>query len=56
MEIRARSVLANPDASVLRDLTAAQAVEVQAVNDYQKSLANLEKVRGTVLERNRIEM
>ena len=39
-----------------RDLTAAQAVEVQAVNDYQKSLANLEKVRGTVLEKFQIEL
>ncbi len=39
-----------------RDLTAAQASEVQAVNDYQKALANLEKVRGTVLEKFQIEL
>jgi outer membrane protein TolC len=39
-----------------RDLTAAQAVEVQAVNEYQKSLANLERVRGTVLEKFQIAL
>jgi outer membrane protein TolC len=39
-----------------RDLTAAQAVEVQAVNDYQKALANLERVRGTVLEKYQIAL
>jgi outer membrane protein TolC len=39
-----------------RDLTSAQAVEVQAVNEYQKSLANLERVQGTALEKFRIEL
>ncbi len=39
-----------------RDLIAAQATEVQAVNDYQKSLANLERVRGTVLEKFKLEL
>jgi len=42
--------------SFQRDLAAAQANEVRAIADYHKSLANLEKVRGTVLEANRIEM
>ncbi|MBI2002711.1 MAG: TolC family protein [candidate division NC10 bacterium] len=42
--------------SFQRDLAAAQANEIRAITDYNKSLANLEKVRGTVLERNRIEM
>ncbi len=39
-----------------RDLTAAQAVEVQAMSDYQKSLVNLERVRGTVLEKFQIAL
>ena len=39
-----------------RDLTAAQASEVQAVNEYQKALANLERVQGTVLEKFRMEL
>ncbi len=42
--------------SFQRDLAAAQANEIRSVTDYNKSLANLEKVQGTVLERNRIEM
>ncbi|MEK7220140.1 MAG: TolC family protein [candidate division NC10 bacterium] len=42
--------------SFQRDLAAAQGNEIRAITDYNKSLANLEKVRGTVLERNRIEM
>lgn len=42
--------------SFQRDLAAAQANEIRAVTDYNKSLANLEKVRGTVLERHRIEI
>ncbi len=39
-----------------RDLTAAQATEVQAVSDYQKALVNLERVRGTVLEKFKLEL
>lgn len=42
--------------SFQRDLAAAQANEIRAITDYNKSLANLDKVQGTVLERNRIEM
>ena len=42
--------------SFQRDLAAAQANELRAVADYVESLANLEKVRGTVLEANQIEM
>jgi outer membrane protein TolC len=42
--------------SFQRDLSAAQANELRAIADYVESLANLEKVRGTVLEANRIEM
>jgi len=42
--------------SFQRDLAVAQANEVRATADYHKSLANLEKVRGTVIEANRIEM
>ena len=42
--------------SFQRDLTAAQANEIQAITDYNKALANLDSVQGTVLERNRIEM
>jgi len=42
--------------SFQRDLSAAQANEIRAIADYYKSLANLEKVRGTVLEANQIEM
>ena len=39
-----------------RDLSAAQANEIQAITDYNKSLANLDNTLGTVLEKNRIEM
>jgi outer membrane protein TolC len=42
--------------SFQRDLAAAQASEVRAIADYFESLANLEKVQGTVLQANRIEM
>ncbi len=42
--------------SFQRDLAAAQANEIRAIADYFESLANLEKVQGTVLETNRIEM
>jgi len=42
--------------SFQRDLSAAQANELRAIADYVESLANLEKVRGTVLEANQIEM
>ena len=33
-----------------RDLAVAQASEIRAVADYNKSLANLERARGAVLE------
>jgi len=39
-----------------RDLTAAEANELRAIADYFEALVNLEKVQGTVLETNRIEM
>jgi len=42
--------------SFQRDLAQAQASEIRAIADYYKSLANLENVRGTVLEANQIEM
>ncbi len=42
--------------SFQRDLAQAQASEIRAIADYYKSLANLEKVRGTVLEANQIEL
>ncbi len=42
--------------SFQRDLSAAQANELRAIADYVESLANLERVRGTVLESNRIEL
>lgn len=42
--------------SFQRDLAAAQANEIRAITDYNKSLAILEKVQGTVLEKNQIEM
>jgi outer membrane protein TolC len=42
--------------SFQRDLSAAQANEIRAITDYNKSLANLEKVQGTILEKHRIEM
>jgi outer membrane protein TolC len=42
--------------SFQRDLAAAQATEIRSIADYFQSLANLEKVQGTVLEANRIQM
>jgi len=42
--------------SFQRDLSAAQANELRAIADYVESLANLERVRGTVLEANQIQM
>ena len=39
-----------------RDLTAAEANELRALADYFEALVNLEKVQGTVLEANKIEM
>lgn len=42
--------------SFQRDLTAAQANEIRAIADYYEALVNLERVQGTVLEANRIEM
>lgn len=42
--------------SFQRDLAAAQANEIRAIADYNKSLANLERSKGSVLEQNRIEM
>jgi len=39
-----------------RDLAAAQAFEVQAITTYNQNLANLELVKGTVLEKNRLEL
>jgi len=42
--------------SFQRDLAAAQANEFHAITDYNKDLAELDNVLGTVLERNRIEM
>jgi outer membrane protein TolC len=42
--------------SFQRDLSAAQGNELRAVADYFEALANLESVRGTVLEANQIEM
>jgi outer membrane protein TolC len=37
-------------------LTAAKATEIRALADYYEALVNLDHVRGTVLEANRIEM
>ncbi|MFB3816630.1 MAG: TolC family protein [Candidatus Methylomirabilales bacterium] len=42
--------------SFQRDLAAAQANEIRAITDYNKSLAVLDRVRGIVLERHRIEL
>lgn len=39
-----------------RDLTEAQANEVTAIAEYNKSLANLEKVKGTILEKYKLEL
>jgi outer membrane protein len=42
--------------SFQRDLAAAQASEIQALTTYNQDLANLELVKGTVLEKNRLEL
>jgi outer membrane protein TolC len=42
--------------SFQRDLAAAQASEIEAITTYNQDLANLELVRGTVLEKNRLEL
>jgi outer membrane protein TolC len=39
-----------------RDLASAQAFEVQAITTYNQNLANLELVKGTVLEKNQLEL
>ena len=39
-----------------RDLAVTQSAEVRAVTDYNKSLANFDRVRGVVLEKHRIKM
>ena len=39
-----------------RDLAAAQAFEVQAITTYNQNLANLELVKGTVIEKNQLEL
>jgi outer membrane protein len=39
-----------------RDLSAAQANEIQSITDYNKSLAALDSTLGTVLEKNGIQM
>lgn len=39
-----------------RDLAVAQSAEVLAVTEYNKSIANLDRVRGVVLEKHRIRM
>ncbi len=42
--------------SFQRDLAAAQASEIQAITTYNQDLANLEFQKGTVLEKNRLEL
>ena len=42
--------------SFQRDLAAAQASEIQAITTYNQDLANMEFVKGTVLEKNRLEL
>ncbi len=42
--------------SFQRDLAAAQANEIQAITTYNQDLANLELQKGTVLEKNRLEL
>jgi outer membrane protein TolC len=42
--------------SFQRDLAAAQASEIEAITTYNQDLANLELVKGTVLEKNRLEL
>ena len=39
-----------------RDLAAAQSAEVRALTNYNKSIANLDRVRGVVLEKHGIQM
>ncbi len=39
-----------------RDLIAAKVREISAIIDYNKSLVNLERVKGTILEKNNIEL
>ncbi len=39
-----------------RDLAAAQAFEVQAITTYNQNLANLEFVKGTILEKDHLEL
>ncbi len=42
--------------SFQRDLAAAQASEIQAITTYNQDLANLELQKGTVLEKNQLEL
>jgi len=42
--------------SFQRDLAAAQASEIQAITTYNQDLANLDLVKGTVLEKNQLEL
>jgi outer membrane protein TolC len=42
--------------SFQRDLAAAQASEIQAITTYNQDLANMEFVKGTVLEKNQLEL
>jgi len=42
--------------SFQRDLAAAQASEIQAITTYNQDLANLELVKGTVLEKHQLEL
>ncbi|HWQ69778.1 MAG TPA: TolC family protein [Patescibacteria group bacterium] len=42
--------------SFQRDLAAAQASEIQAITTYNQDLANLELQKGTILERNHLEL
>ncbi len=39
-----------------RDLSVAQSAEVRSLTNYNKSIANLDRVRGVVLEKHRIQM
>ncbi|MFQ5532341.1 MAG: TolC family protein [Candidatus Methylomirabilales bacterium] len=39
-----------------RDLSVTQSLEVRALTNYRKSIANLDRVRGVVLEKHRIKM
>jgi outer membrane protein TolC len=42
--------------SFQRDLAAAQAGEIQAITTYHQDLANLELQKGTILEKNQLEL